>query len=53
MLRSENVATPPTAATVLVPDNVPLPGFEFDGIAITTFPVNPVATLFPASSAVT
>src|SRR6266852_3913950 len=53
MLRSENVATPATAATVLVPDNVPAPGFEFDGIASTTFPVKPVATLFPASSAVT
>ena len=53
MLRSENVATPPTAATVFVPDRVPPPGLEPEGIAIVTLPLNPVATLFPASSAVT
>src|SRR6266571_1610944 len=51
MLTVENVATPFTAATVLVPDNVPPPGFE--PIATVTSPVNAVA-MFPwASSAVT
>src|SRR5437867_2944673 len=47
MLRPEKVATPATAATVLVPDKVPLLGF----VPITTvmFPVNPVAVLpFPS-----
>src|SRR6266571_6632043 len=51
MLTVENVATPFTAATVLVPDNVPPPGFE--PIATVTSPVNAVATFPWASSAVT
>src|SRR4029077_3990602 len=38
--RSEKVATPATAATVFVPDSVPLPGFEFVGITRVMFPVN-------------
>src|ERR1043166_2781563 len=53
MDRSENVATPATAATVLVPDKVPPPGFEFAGIARVMFPVNCVAVLPNASRAVT
>src|SRR5947207_9724210 len=51
MLAAENVATPPTAATGPPPDRVPLPGFV--PIATVTFPVNPVAGLLLASSAVT
>src|SRR5438034_586865 len=47
----EHVATPPLAATVVVPASVPLPGFV--PIATVTFPVNPVAVLLLASSAVT
>src|SRR2546422_10628928 len=47
MLNPENVATPATAATVLVPDKVPVPGFV--PIATVMFPVNPVAVLpFPS-----
>src|SRR5437016_6117483 len=46
----ENVATPATAATVLVPDNAPLLGFV--PIATVMFPVNPVAVLPLASWAV-
>src|SRR5947209_20461328 len=53
MDRSENVATPATAATVLVPDRVPPPGFEFAGIASVMFPVNCVAVLPNWSRAVT
>ena len=53
MLRSENVATPATAATIFAPDRVPPPGLEPEGIAIVTLPLKPVTTLFPASSAVT
>src|SRR5256886_16156414 len=51
MLNVENVAAPPLAATVVVPASVPLPGFV--PIATVTFPVNPVAVLLLASSAVT
>src|SRR6266699_3915969 len=51
MLNVENVATPPLAATVVVPASVPLPGFV--PIATVTFSVNPVAVLLLASSAVT
>src|SRR5207245_1620712 len=51
--RSENVARPPTAATVFVPERVPPPGFEFDGMASVMFPVNCVAVLPNASRAVT
>src|SRR5438046_2657947 len=51
MLNGENVAAPPLAATVVVPASVPLPGFV--PIATVTFPVNPVAVLLLASSAVT
>src|SRR5207249_2021443 len=43
MLNPEKVATPATAATVLVPDKVPVPGFV--PIATVMFPVNPVAVL--------
>src|SRR5213078_2357313 len=47
MLSPEKVATPATAATVLVPDKVPVPGFV--PIATVMFPVNPVAVLpFPS-----
>src|SRR5438046_9249400 len=47
MLSPEKVATPATAATVLVPDKVPVLGFV--PIATVTFPVNPVAVLpFPS-----
>src|SRR5439155_19818612 len=47
MLRPEKVATPATAATVLMPDKVPVPGFV--PIATVTSPVNPVAVLpFPS-----
>src|SRR5229473_6863687 len=44
MLSPENVATPATAATVFVPDKVPLLGLV--PIATVIFPVNPVA-VFP------
>src|SRR2546421_8747203 len=50
MLSPENVATPPVAATVAVPDSVPPPGFV--PIATVMFPVNPVAVLPLASCAV-
>src|SRR5437899_1337153 len=44
--KSENVASPPTAATVVVPDNVPLPGL----LSVTvTCPVKVVAR-FPSPS---
>src|SRR5205809_50639 len=49
--RLGNVATPALAATVAVPASVPLRGFV--PIASVTFPVNPVAVLLLASSAVT
>src|SRR6266699_2915208 len=49
--RLANVATPALAPTVAVPASVPLPGFV--PIATVTFPVNPVAVLLLASSAVT
>src|SRR5205814_2200461 len=51
MLNVENVATPPLAATVAVPESVPPPALV--PIATVTFPVNPVAVLLLASSAVT
>src|SRR5439155_1347988 len=51
ILKVANVATPPTAATVLVPDRVPPPGLV--PIAVVTLPVNPVAVLPCASCAVT
>src|SRR5439155_1120198 len=51
MLNPEKVATPATAATVLVPDKVPVPGFV--PIATVIFPVNPVAVLPLPSWAVT
>src|SRR3989442_1040509 len=51
MLNPEKVATPATAATVLVPDKVPLLGFV--PIATVMFPVNPVAVLPLPSWAVT
>src|SRR5947207_13816326 len=51
MLSPEKVATPATAATVLVPDRVPVLGFV--PIATVMFPVNPLAVLPPASWAVT
>src|SRR5438034_956483 len=51
MLSPEKLATPATAATVLVPDKVPLLGFV--PIATVIFPVNPVAVLPLASWAVT
>src|SRR5205809_4374118 len=51
MLAAENVATPPTAATGPPPDRVPPPALV--PIATVTFPVNPVAVLLLASSAVT
>src|SRR6266550_4030610 len=50
MLTPENVATPATAATVVVPDRVPLPGLV--PIASVTLPVNPVAVFPWASRAV-
>src|SRR5256885_16324777 len=50
MLSPGNVATPATAATVLVPDKVPLLGFV--PIATVMFPVNPLAVLPLASWAV-
>src|SRR2546426_546486 len=51
MLSPGNVATPATAATVLVPDKVPVLGLV--PIATVMFPVNPVAVLPLASWAVT
>jgi hypothetical protein len=45
-----NVATPPTAATVVVPDSVPPPGLI--PIANVTLPVNPIS-VFPAASCAT
>src|SRR5262245_10457065 len=51
MLKSENVATPETAGTVLVPDSEPLPGFA--PMATVMLPAK-VVTVFPwASCAVT
>src|SRR6266576_3394292 len=51
MLKFENVATPLTAFTLVVPDSVPPPGFA--PIATVISPVYPV-TVFPdASRAVT
>src|SRR5207249_4457777 len=53
MLRPENVATPPTAATVRVPDKV-APGAPVPGvIAAVTLPVKPGTVLPNASCAVT
>src|SRR3989440_7679393 len=46
-----NVATPPDAACVAVPDKAPPDGLV--PMASVTFPVNPVAVLLLASSAVT
>src|SRR6266699_2321208 len=51
MLKVENVATPPTAATGPPPVSVPPPGFV--PIARVTFPVNVVAVCPSASCAVT
>src|SRR5438034_759581 len=51
MLSPEKVATPATAATVLVPDKVPVLGLV--PIATVTLPVNPLAVLPLASWAVT
>src|SRR5437762_10526563 len=51
MLRVENVATPATAATVVVPARAPPPGFV--PIAAVTLPLNPVAVLPCASWTVT
>src|SRR5207244_1256578 len=47
----ENVATPLAAATVVVPESVPPPGFALS--ATVTVPVNPVAVFPCASCAVT
>jgi hypothetical protein len=49
MERLPKVATPLTAATVVVPESVPLPGFE--EIAIVTFPVKDVMVVPPLSTA--
>src|SRR6266550_4705612 len=51
MLRPANVATPFVAATVVVPDSVPPPGFAPS--VTTTFAVKPGSVLPNASSAVT
>src|SRR5689334_10056959 len=51
MLNVVNVATPLDAATVVVPDRLPAPGFV--PIATATLPVNPVAVFPSASRAVT
>src|SRR6266550_3875513 len=51
MLSPEKVATPATAATVFVPDKVPVLGLV--PIATVMFPVNPVAVLPLPSWAVT
>src|SRR5512134_480992 len=53
MLRVEKLATPATAATVLVPESTALAGPVPGAIATVTFPVNPVAVLPSASRAVT
>src|SRR5437762_2624429 len=50
MLSVENVATPPTAATVVVPERVPPAGFV--PIATVTLPVKPGTTFPEASCAV-
>src|SRR2546428_294528 len=47
--KSENVATPPTAATVVVPERVPPPGLA--AIATVTNPVKLVTRFPPVSSA--
>src|ERR1041385_7947345 len=47
MLKSENVATPATAGTILVPDRLPPPGFvPIDRVML---PAN-VVTVFPCAS---
>src|SRR5438477_415171 len=51
MLSVENDATPATAATVVVPASVPLPGFA--AIATVTLAPNAVAVFPSASCAVT
>src|SRR6266850_7603121 len=51
MLRPGNVATPPTAATLAVPDSVPPPAFV--PIATVTLAVKAVTVLPRASRAVT
>lgn len=51
MLRFEKLATPAATGTVVVPDNVPAPGFV--PIAMTMLPTKAVATLPWASSAAT
>src|ERR671922_3069856 len=51
MLKAENVATPATAATLFVPDKVPVLGFVPS--ATVTLPVKPVAVFPCASCAVT
>ncbi len=51
MLSPGNVATPATAATVVVPERVPLPGFAPS--ATVTLPVKAGSVLPSASSAVT
>ncbi len=51
MVNVENVATPETAATVVVPVSVPPPGFA--PVATATSPLNPVAVFPCASRAVT
>ena len=51
MLKPVKVATPATALTVLVPDRVPLPGF--DPKATVTLPVNPGSVFPPGSVALT
>src|SRR5438128_4625926 len=51
MLKPANVATPPAAATVVVPDSAPPPGFVPS--ATVTFAVNWVAVFPCASCAVT
>jgi len=51
MLSVENVATPATAATLVAPERVPLPGFV--PIDSAMLPVKPVAVLPSPSRAVT
>src|SRR5947199_8698061 len=51
MLSPGNVTTPATAATVVVPERVPPPGFTPS--ATVTLPVKPVAVFPCPSSAVT
>src|SRR5437879_13558920 len=51
MLSPGNVATPPAAATAVVPESVPPPGFAL--MASVTVAVNAVAVFPCASSAVT